>query len=80
VVGDKARDCDDPPPGGGVENIAQPPKIRDPIRRQTKPAEPVEELAAGAPDQQALLSLEEQPPDRVLFVAVGAPVLLYRKI
>ena len=71
---------DDPPPGRGVENIAQAAEIGNPVGGDAEPAEPVEILAAGASDEQPLLPLEQQPPDRVLLLAVLVPVLLDRKI
>src|SRR6202011_5341886 len=43
-------------------------------------AEPVEKLTAGAANQQPLLAFEQEPPDRVLFLAVILPILLDRKI
>ena len=79
IVGNQAGHRDDPPAGRAVEDVAQSAEIRDPVRRNPEPAEPVEILAAGAADQQPLLALEQQPPDRVLFLAVILPILLDRK-
>ncbi len=79
-IGDQPRHRHDPPSGGAVENIAEPAKIRDAARGDAERAEPVEIFAAGAPDQQLLLALEQQPPDRVLLLAVALPILLDRKI
>ena len=79
-IGDEARHRHDPPPGGACEHIAQPAEIRDAAGGDAKRAEPLEIFLAGPPDQQLLLALEQQPPDRVLFLAVTAPVLRDRKI
>src|SRR5208282_4899260 len=76
VVRDEARHRDDPPPGGSVENIAEAPEIGNAVGRDAKPAQPFEIFATGAPDQQALLSFEQQSPDRVLLFAIALPVLL----
>src|SRR6266446_2347343 len=80
VVRDEPGHRHDLPAGGAVENIAEPSKIRNPVRRHPEPAEPVEIFAAGAPDQQPLLPLKQQSPDRVFLFAIGLPVLLDCKI
>ena len=37
IVRDKPGHCHDPPPGGGLEDIAEPAEIRDPVRLHTEP-------------------------------------------
>ena len=80
IVRHEAGHCHDPPPGRGVENFAQSPEIRDPVGGDPERAEPVEKLSAGATGEQPLLAFEQQPPDRVLLLAVLLPILLDRKI
>src|SRR5947208_1485334 len=80
LVRNQAGHRDDPPAGRGVEHFAQSSEIGDPVRGDPERAEPAEKLTTGAADQQPLLAFEQQPPDRVLFLAVILPILLDRKI
>jgi hypothetical protein len=80
VVWDETWHRDDTPPRGSVENTAEAPEIGNAIGCDTKPAQPFEIFAAGPPDQQALLSFEQQSPDRVFLFAIAFPVLFNGKI
>src|SRR5215469_15588629 len=74
VIRNKTRHRHDPPPGGAVENIAQAAEIRDAARRHVEAIKTFKIFAARPPDQPALLSLEQQPPDRVFLLAIPSPV------
>src|SRR5215472_14884061 len=80
VIGDQTGHRQDLPPSGGVEHLVQPAEIRDPVGGDPEPAQSIEKFTARTPDQQPLLALEEQPPDRVLFLTIILPMLRYRKI
>src|SRR5207302_5842264 len=68
------------PPGRPVENVAERVKIRNAASRYAETLQPVEIFIAGAVDQQPLLALEQQSPDRVLVLAVIRPVLRDRVV
>src|SRR5436305_12880061 len=74
------RHRDDAPPGRAVEDAAQFAEIGDALGGDFEAVQPVEVRGAGAADQQSLLPLEQQPPDRVLLSAVIGPVLLDDKL
>ena len=76
VVGHQPRHCGDAPAGRPVENVAEPSEIGDAAGGDAEPGQAVQVLAAGAVDQQPLLALEQQAPDRMLFLAVSRPILL----
>ncbi len=90
IVGHEARHCDNSPAGGAIEDVAEPPEIRDAAvglqptglsrGRDAEALQPVEIFAAGAACQQPLLAFEQEPPDGVLVLGIGRPVLLDRVI
>src|SRR6516164_5956404 len=80
VVRDEAPYRDDAPPRSSVESIVEAPEIGNAVGCNAEPAQPFEIFAAGALDQQTLLSFEQQSPARVLLFAIGLPVLLDGKI
>src|ERR1700739_1356420 len=80
IVRHKAWDRDDLPAGGGIENIAQPTEIRNTAGLDPELTKSIEVFAACAPLEQPLLTFEEQPPDRVVFLGIPMPVLIGCKI
>src|SRR6516164_9053034 len=80
IVGNEAGHRDEAPAGCRIEHVAQSAKVRDAVGGYPERAEPIEELVAGAIDEQSLLAFEKQPPNRMLFVGVVPPILYNRKI
>ena len=51
IVGNQAGHGHNPPPGRGIEHLAQSAEIGDPVRGDPESAEPVEKLVARTTDQ-----------------------------
>ena len=69
---------DDAPAGRAVENVAEPAEIGNAVGGNPEPAGARREIRGRRAVEQPLLALEQQPPDRVLFLGIGLPVLLDR--